>query len=47
MFDRLLEETRYLDGEALKTALQDELISIGEEAATPGNRLNDLVTKKC
>lgn len=45
MFDRLIEATNDLNGDAYKNALQNELKAIGREIATVGSELNKLNTK--
>ncbi|WP_340680468.1 RHS repeat-associated core domain-containing protein [Paraglaciecola sp.] len=45
VFDRLVSSTSGLNGSAYKSALQSELKVIGQEAATKGSMLNNLLTK--
>ena len=46
VWDKLNEATYGLDGEAYTKAFQSELTKLGVEIATPGTRMNDLVTGK-
>ena len=46
VWDKLNEATRGLEGEAYTKAFKSELTKLGVEIATPGTRMNDLVTGK-
>jgi hypothetical protein len=45
VFNRLVAATQGLEGDAYEQALRDELGTMAEELATPGTRLNLLVTQ--